>query len=372
MLAVICGQIGIIHYVAHQSFVMREEWAKVVKEVCADVLVIQSDRFWGPVHAILPQSCKEQSAMQHEVLMHSHPSNHTQKEKPTVEKSRLRQLAGKSKEVDPMSLCKPTPHYREGKQIHISRCGKSKTYKVPKKRQRYLSMITISNIVTGGTTGIHELHVSRMRLGKVLIAGIIISMVLKYSLKLIDILTECCGHKYVQVWNNGRTSVDKVLESVMLHGLSIVFTLTMQLTLCTLFLTFWREDHFVMTYIPGLAFAMFFFTMLAFMSWMVLDRLFGCMVRVGDWYIYMFWIVWLLWFFILVLPMIGSSIYALNFMFKVTENHWIGSAGFFSAKFTKAARNASWASGYFLIVAVVDMLVILKTDYDASRKHNTW
>merc|ERR1711933_175051 len=112
--------------------------------------------------------------------------------------------------------------------------------------QRYLYMEKLSNMLTTVPPTAEELHTARVHQHRQLIIGITVCMLLKYTLKLTDIVAGCCGHRYVQLWNQGRTTFDKVLESMMLHGVSIVFTLAMQMTLCTLFVSFWRDDHFIM------------------------------------------------------------------------------------------------------------------------------
>lgn len=247
----------------------------------------------------------------------------------------------------------------------VERCNETMHFEGVTHLDRYLSMISLSNHITGGTATAEELHKGRLRGHDTLLVGIIICMILKYSLKVADVVAECWGHQYVQMWNQGRTTFDKVLESLLLHGVSIVFTLAMQVTLCSLFLTFWRGDHFIMTYIPGLGFALFFGSLVFFCVFMVFDRLRGWMVRCSNSYIYCFWLLWFMWMFLLTVPMIGYCAYSANFMWSVREMGWLQDQDeIFSKEFVQASVNAATATGCFIVVAVVDMVVILLLDFD--------
>jgi len=254
--------------------------------------------------------------------------------------------------------------------VVVQRCNETMHFDGVSHLHRYLSMISLSNHITGGTPTAEELHKGRLRGHDALLVGIIICMILKYSLKVTDILAECCGHQYVQLWNQGRTTFDKFLESLMLHGPSIVFTLAMQMTLCSLFLTFWREDHFIMTYIPGLGFSLFFGSLVVFCLFMVADRLRGWMVRCKNSYIYCFWFIWVLWMLLFTVPMIGYCVYSVNFLWRVREMGWLQDQDeMFSKEFVHASVSVARASGCFVVVSVVDMAVILLLDFDQHKSN---
>lgn len=249
--------------------------------------------------------------------------------------------------------------------LEIQRCNETMSFQTTSRLHRYLSMISLSDAITGGTPTAEELHSARIKTHNSLIVGIGICMLLKYALKLTDVLASYSGYRYKQLWNQGRTTLDKALESLMIHGISILFTLAMQITVCTLFLTFWREDHFVMTYVPGLAFIMFFLSLVIFTVAMVIDRVLGLMVRFGDWYIYLFWMVWLLWVALLVVPMIGYCIYSANFMWEISRLGWLqDEAHMFSEEFVEASVSASFATACFMGIALIDLVVILILDLD--------
>lgn len=259
----------------------------------------------------------------------------------------------------------------DGGDIVLHRCNETMHFKGVSHLHRYLSMISLSNHITGGTQTAQELHKARIRGHDHLLYAIVICMILKYSLKITDICAECWGHQYVQLWNQGRTTFDKALESLLLHGVSIIFTLAMQMTLCGLFLTFWREDHFIMTYIPGLGFSLFFGSLVAFCVFMVVDRLRGWMARCRNSYIYCFWFIWLMWMVLLTVPMIGYCIYSVQFMWRVRQMGWLQDQDqIFSKEFVHASVTAARATGGFVLVAVVDLVVILLLDLDQSQAQN--
>jgi len=241
----------------------------------------------------------------------------------------------------------------------------------PTRWNRYFSMISLSSLVTGGTTNMEALHKSRQRSYKSMVVGLVVTMFMKYSLKLIDLASNCFGHKYVQLWNGGRTTIDKMLESIMIHGVSIIFTLAMQLTLCTLFLTFWEGEYFVMSYIPGIGFVMFFVSFVFFTVGMVVDRVRQTMLNSSDSYIYFFWICWVIWLFVVAIPMLGYCIYVMQFAMEVIQDQWVYKEPF-SADFVHASKVVCHSAGLFTGVAIVELLIILKLDLEEGKTRTTF
>lgn len=233
---------------------------------------------------------------------------------------------------------------------------------------RYLSMISISSVITGGAPSMKKLRQLRPQYKKYLFALLIATMACKYSLKVIDIITNVWGvHRYVQLWNGGRTMYDKLLESIMIHGISIVFTLSIQLTLCTLFLTFWREEgYFVMSYIPGIGFVMFFVSFVLFSIGMVLDRVMQWMVQASDKYIYMFWLVWCLWMVVVTIPMIGYCAYVIQFVLEVQKGRWLRTEPF-SPEFVHHSKTLCQSAQWFFVVALVELIAILRLDIEEGK-----
>mmetsp|Transcript_97923 Transcript_97923/g.178951 ORF Transcript_97923/g.178951 Transcript_97923/m.178951 type:complete len:453 (-) Transcript_97923:173-1531(-) len=247
--------------------------------------------------------------------------------------------------------------------IKVSRCNQTMEFKGTTFWQRYFSMTTLGRVLYGEITDAQELHKVRIRIYNWIIAGILVSMSLKYTLKVTDIIAHFCGYQYEQIWNQGRTTFDKALESLLFHGSNIVFTLAMQMTMCCLFLSFWLDDHFVMLHVPGSGFALFVFSLVFFQGMMVLDRLMSWMARCNDWYIYVFWVTYVLWAVVVNIPMIGYCIYSVNFMWQVHQMGWLTTEEYiFSEAFVHASKSVARAMGSFLGVALVDMVVIIMLD----------
>jgi len=231
---------------------------------------------------------------------------------------------------------------------------------------RYFSMISMSSIITGGTFSMAKLHSSRCLTYRAMFAGLAATFLLKYSLKVIDICSGCCGHQYVQLWNGGRTTIDKMIESLMIHGVSIVFTLAMQLTLCTLFLTFWTGEYFVMSYIPGIGFVAFFGSFAIFTVGMVCDRVKQVLLHSRDRAIFCFWFIWVVWMGLVAVPMIGYCVYILQFVMEVKSQDWMQKQPF-SPEFQNVSVKVCNAVYMFTTIGIIELLIILKMDLEEGK-----
>lgn len=213
------------------------------------------------------------------------------------------------------------------------------------------------------------LHASRKNTYRSVFSVLMVTMVFKYGLKLVDILTKCppCVRgKYEQIWNGDRTTIDKMLESLMIHGVAIVFTLAMQLTMCTLYLTFWTGEEFVMAYIPGLGFIVFFSSFGVFTVCMVLDRVKKILLNARDMWIHCFWLAWGVWVFMICAPMIGYCVYVVQFVFQVMDGHWVRKEPF-SADFVNSSRIVCHAAGLFIAVGIAELVIVLKLDLEEGK-----
>mmetsp|Transcript_6903 Transcript_6903/g.12214 ORF Transcript_6903/g.12214 Transcript_6903/m.12214 type:complete len:464 (-) Transcript_6903:155-1546(-) len=242
-------------------------------------------------------------------------------------------------------------------------CNKKVYYHEPHWWNRYFSLMELQKLRRGGTIKDgKELHKSRSYLYFLNIFCCVSTMAVKYSLKVVDVVTKFSGPRYVQLWHNDRTKFDRIVESVLLHSNALVFTLALQLSLCSLYLTFWRDYYFVMEFIPSMGFWIYFVSQLIFTVWMVLDRVQGWMVKHGDWYIYVFWGGIIFYTLTITLPMLGYCFFSLDFVLAVYRGQWIGSAGIFSQKFKKVANQAMSCAFGFMGLAVLDVVVIIAMD----------
>merc|ERR1711865_1170094 len=136
----------------------------------------------------------------------------------------------------------------------------------------------------------------------------------------------------------------------------------LQMTYCTLFLTFWHHEFFIMTFIPTSGLFIAGFCLMCAITFMVVDRVMGLMLRLGDWYIMGFWACATLGFIIVYIPMIGYSVYSVNYLFSVRS--WLMKETIFTPEFVEAASQAAWVSSVFILIAILDAIAILVIDLD--------
>lgn len=390
-------QVVLLVWVHRLTSLLRAEWPHVVGAFPSRIYVIQAKQFWGPVRAIVPRRCREMDKWQTIVALPSNASNSTRlsleqsTDEPFVSSERLEEPFAERSPTSveirattpPASTTQPAltasdeqPLPRElgsvvtGHSIVVQRCNESMVFEQVGYRHQYFAMILLQDFLdhfTGGVQDTDSLQRGRIRSHYQLMVAIILCMLLKYGRVIVDSFAKVYGtQQYVQLWNEGRTMFDRALESLLMHGVSIVYTLAMQMTLCALFMTFWRHDHFIMSFYPGFGLFLYGLTLLLFCVYCVIDRWKGYMVRCGNRYIYSFWAFWLLWTVFLTVPMIGYCVYSVNFMFRVTEMHWVQKAEdeIFSLEFASASINLAKATGIFVAVAFLDALTLLGLDLD--------
>jgi len=343
------------------------EWESKVALQDEDVYLVQKREFWGPVYAIVPSRCREIRTWKKAMLQSSHGKQ-----------DHFYQHKGESGEIS-FNLLSHRKRWRlsdganstnEGNQefieqsslaIKIVRCNSTIMFKQVGYWHKYFSMVSLSSLLETQTVSVSKLHWSRVVTYYALAMAMLGCMCMKYSLQFADVATKIVGYRYVQLWNNGRTHFDRFLESLMLHGISIIFTLALQLSLCTCFWVFWRNDHFVLEYIPTVGFKLFFISMVMLTIIMVIDRVCGIM-QAHDWYIYLFWITWTIWMLVVTVPMMGYCMCNLNFVWKASIDGWIDSERIFSDDFVAASVTAARCSCAFILIAVIDMIVVLLID----------
>jgi len=404
----IAAQVIIAFNVYKATLHMREEWPRKVEEN-STVLVVSRPEFWGPVHLLVPATCKEVSqwngvldetrdewkklnsraadptmtSVRREqaigattTVAASSKDSKTSKDaekKTSAEDSKKESESGKNETKATERRLAFRPRQLMANPWHPVATGcfnntphKVKTFSGPNVMNRYFSMITLSAMVTGGTTTVEKLIQSRVNNQKYLFWLLIFIFFLKYGLKISDIVSFMCSHKYVQLWNGGRTKIDKLLESMMIHGLAVVFTLAIQLTMCTNFLTFWNDEgFFTMSYIPGLGFVIFFVSFVFISVFMVLDRCMQWMVRGTNCYIWTFWCVWTVWMMLVTVPMIGYSIYVVQFVLQIKLGHMLRTEPF-TVEFVQASHDVCEGALWLTIIAILELVLVCYLDYEEA------
>jgi hypothetical protein len=251
---VIVLQIVLLFWVHNITDVMRQEWPLVVKSTPGAVYVIQTERFWGPVTAIVPERCREMERWQDsanstsnwtgtasssytvhdlysrsgahgkdEAVVSAETSMKRQSQRTNVQlqteasnfslhidQRSQRKLEGLAGETDASIV---TNH-----SMVVHKCNESMTFEPVGWSHQYFAMIIFSNFLnhfTGGIQNSETLHRVRIASYYQLFVAIMASTLLKYLLVIFDLLAQICGHHYVQMWNEGRTKFDRALEAVL-------------------------------------------------------------------------------------------------------------------------------------------------------------
>jgi len=258
------------------------------------------------------------------------------------------------------------PGYGTGKaetSVQLNRCGDDLDFARPRVFQRYFSMITFSNLFFEGDPQLSELREQRVRARNGLVVSFFIGMIVKYSNKIIELVGSTTGSHYMQLWGRSRTSFDRCLESAVFQSLAIIYTLTVQITLCTLYLTFWKQDNFfVMSYIPSCGLCIFLGSCTMIGVGNILDRCYGVMLRCTNRGIICFWILYILWMIMVTMPMVGYFLFSLQYVGEVVNGGWIRNSTVFSEAYILAAHKAMGAMMMFLMLAVVDVFVLVASE----------
>lgn len=257
--------------------------------------------------------------------------------------------------------------------IAIERCGSTILFEQTRVNSRYLSMVTFGKIFHRGTPDIEDLITKREMGFRPILFGLIFSGLLKYLTKVLDIVagTLSPAHRYVQLWNKSRTRCDKILESVLVHSMAIVFSLGLQTCLTTMFFIFWRRDHFVMSYMPDVGLWMFFVSLALLTAANVLDRCNGFLVHRSNTELYMFWLFWIGWMMLISVPMLGFSCFSLWYLVEVNRSGWMDQMDFVSPEFVAAAKKSSILTCLFFVCGILDFICIVRMDMDKNASSAT-
>jgi len=236
---------------------------------------------------------------------------------------------------------------------------------------RYLSMLMIQEVATDleDVFDLTKRDLTQDRKHSFLIIQwyVLILLTVKYLSKAVDIVRTSLGF----VGNAGaRSKFDQKLENVLLHGISSIFCIAMQVTLCTCFLLVWRKKHFLVTFVPILSyhiyFGLFLFSSILnemdkCLQWSNRMCTYGC--NVG------FWVSWSLGVVFLTLPLVVTTIFNLQFLFQVLRcNFFDNDYLLVSDEFRSAAWWSSLACCLFILQAFVEQIAFWLHLKDAKKE----
>merc|ERR1712232_802463 len=85
----------------------------------------------------------------------------------------------------------------------------------------------------------------------------------------------------------------------------------------------------------------------------LLDRCFGFLLRCSEKGVYIFWIFWGIWMAIVTVPMLGYSIFSLQYLYEVYNSGWLDELNYLSPEFVSAAKQATFACFGIFILSVI-------------------
>merc|ERR1712232_562452 len=204
---------------------MKEEWSHVLSVRNGTVIIAHDSHFMGPVLIVVPLRCATMKKW------HRRVDPHTSTAEPPVETIEVAAPPAHETEALSVPLSStsqlPTKGYLHSLRhtlnppIEVNVCGKTQYFEAPRLWNLYLSMVTLSRKFGWATPTTEDLWEARMNLFDSIFFWIVACLLMKHGMKTYDVVTRLCGPQVELSMNSYRTRADKVLESLLLHSLSI-------------------------------------------------------------------------------------------------------------------------------------------------------
>lgn len=255
--------------------------------------------------------------------------------------------------------------------INIPICNSTdfQTFGVPRFKDRYFSMILLEAAARELTSDDKAFRHVRLKYFLWLLRSTYVIMFLRYHAKLMQFLVDGLGMKCC-VGPSGRTRLDHGLESLILHSTTSIYCLGVQISLCSAFLLVWRENHYVMTFIPAIGFFINFGYLILLTTINELDKVFKWSAkRCYQNNCALIWICWLAITLIVNIPVVTVTIYNIQFLVSAIKCHWFVEEGqLVSPEFANSAERCVSASIAFVVMAVVEQIVFFAMDSAATSQ----
>eukprot|EP00929_Paragymnodinium_shiwhaense_P115013 TRINITY_DN835_c0_g1_i2.p1 TRINITY_DN835_c0_g1~~TRINITY_DN835_c0_g1_i2.p1 ORF type:complete len:632 (+),score=225.23 TRINITY_DN835_c0_g1_i2:144-2039(+) len=244
------------------------------------------------------------------------------------------------------------------KKIYIvERCGKQQSFEQATVHGRYFSMMAFSQAFFPGFPSYKQLKQARHHAREAIIIGLAMGLLTKYASKFFNFMSCCCPKHTKQTWDLSRTAWDKMLQGLLLNSLSILFTLTMQISLCTVYFVFEMHGYYVCSYLPVFGLALFLVSLISVTLLDAVDRCRGIMLRCTTRGIYCFWILYVLYMFVLCLPLLGYSFFGLCYLAEVFRKS--DDVMKISPAYQEAKSHLLTTAVGFVVVAMLDVFAML-------------
>lgn len=190
---------------------------------------------------------------------------------------------------------------------------------------------------------------------------VIVCLLIKYTSKCVQALQ---NSRWLGLIRNTRSMFDRHLESTLLHGMTSIFCITLQVSLCTCFLVVYRQDHAFVTYLPMFAFDCYFWSFVLFAIGNELDKYMEwskrlCTYRQNC----IFWCAWCVFMILLAIPLMATAVYNIQFLWLVARCKWAEEdIAIISEPFYDAARTGSIACWVCIVQAFLEQLLYVALD----------
>jgi len=234
---------------------------------------------------------------------------------------------------------------------------------------RYISMIAVSNValMLGENSSEQGFFYERTQAFKSMTFQLGWCLFIKYFAKLRSLITLVMDTPKSL---GSRTLFDRNLENILVHIITSVFTIGLQVSLCTIFVMVWRPHHAVLSYLPLFEYRCFFWTFVAMTVLNELDKLLNWSPRhcsyTGN---IVFWIVWSLIILVMTIPILVTTAWKIQFLYHVHNCSWDDEdAHLISSDFTRAYLQSQGACILFILTALLEQFVFFVMDWHSLRR----
>lgn len=276
-------QVGIMFWALADVHGLHDRWLDTVPE-SATVLTVQMEGFTGPVHVLIPTNCtrfEENDAIIKQRAAHGEQEHAERRlESPgsaaevTQARSPFTVAFEQSSHLRAGSIGSTGPSQSFGisdgrflqeeradegdgiffneSHIFVERCGKKLTFTMPTAWQRYLAMVYLS-----GKDTMQELRHTRGRMLWFLTFTTILETLVSTAMVFVSTIPGSPGYQQVQ-----EQASMAMPQKICLAAFNTCFveipkklaTTQNTLAILSLFTTFWHEDYYVTSFIPGKCF----------------------------------------------------------------------------------------------------------------------
>lgn len=225
---------------------------------------------------------------------------------------------------------------------------------------RYLAMISTSSTIAELTSSDIDLADYRHEGYRSIQWFLVGCILMKYWPKIMEVQREFLGLPHAS-----RSLFDRKLENLLLHAMSSIYCISLQITLGTCFLLIWRQDHALAIFIPKVALRSFFWFLLLTSSLNELDkRMKWSRQHCADcrWNVF-FWVLCTVLMILLILPIIATTAWNVRFLLEAHRCKWIAEdSELVSEEFSEAARRSRLACYIFMVQAMLEQFVFFQLD----------